>query len=170
MKTLTDEILNKYIDGELNKTETSEVESILRSSKEERNKLNALREADHLLKNLPVSEIRSDFSVEIMNRIQWVLRSRKEQKKFIITVTSIFIMLCLGIVTVLGIEIVTNMSPASSKVVTDSVTYAKTISENIQVVLNNRNITIVGGLFSFGLIISAYFFFDYNKILRKEMK
>lgn len=170
MKTLSDEILNKYLDGDLNKVESAELEDILAVSKDARLKLNAMRQADSLLKNLPLSELRSDFTNDVMNRIQWIIRSKHEQKNFIIIVSAVFILLCLGIAAVAGIEILHNLNPGSSKVVMNVVSYTKNITEGIQTILSNRNITIVGGLFSFGLIISAYFFFDYSKMLRKARK
>src|ERR1035437_7678683 len=102
MKKLSDEILNKYLDCELSRDDIKEVEDAIQNSREDRIRLNALREADRSLRNLKVPEIKSNFTSLVMDKIQKSIRSRQEQKKFIIGVISVFIIMCLAIVGIVA--------------------------------------------------------------------
>jgi anti-sigma factor RsiW len=170
MNGLSDDLLNRYIDGELNKEETDKVEYLVSKSREDLIRLNALREADRTLRNLQASEIKSNFTSLVMKRIERSLKSEKEQRKFIIIIASVFIIMSLTIVGIIGFEMIKNFNPVSSSTVKDSVKYVISATEFITNLFNSRNISIIGGVFSFGLIISARFFFDYSKMLRKAGK
>ena len=170
MRTLSDEILNKYIDGELSRDEMREVEETIKNSREDRIELNAIQNTDRSLKNMRLIEVKSNFTSLVMNKIQKRLRSRQEQKKFIVSIFSIFIVMCLMVVGVVGFEIVKNFNPETSTAIKDSIKYVTSASQLISNIFNSRNISIVGGVFSFGLIISAWFFFDYSRMLRKARK
>ena len=170
MKILSDGILNRYIDGELSRDEMREVEETIKNSKEDRIELNAIQNTDRSLKNMRLIEVKSNFTSLVMNKIQRSLRSGQEQKKFIVSIFSIFIVMCLVVVGVVGFEIVKNFNPETSTAIKDSIKYVTSASQLISNIFNNRNILLVGGVFSFGLIISAWFFFDYSRMLRKARK
>ena len=170
MNLVNDETLNKYLDGELSKYEALEVERLVNDSPELKLRLTALKEVDRSLRNIPVPEIRFDMTSQIMKRIQWNEKSKLAQKRFIIIVSTVFLFMCLAVAGLVGFEIIRNYNPGSSKAVTDTVKYANSISDLIKTLFNSTNMTIVGGVFSFGLLISAYFFFDYSKIFKKVGK
>jgi len=170
MNTMSDDILNKYLDGELSRDEMREVEETIKNSREDRMGLNALQNIDSSLKSLKLLEVKSNFTSIVMNKIQKSLRSRQEQKKFIVSIVSIFLVMCLAIVAAVGFEIIRNFNPGTSMAIKESVKYISSATEFISEIINSRNISIVGGVFSFGLVISAWFFFDYSKILRKAGK
>jgi hypothetical protein len=170
MRTLSDEILNKYIDGELSRDEMREVEETIKNSREDRIELNAIQNTDRSLKNMRLIEVKSNFTSLVMNKIQRSLQSSQEQKKFIVSIFSIFILMCLVVVGIVGFNLIRNYNPGTSNAITDSIKYVASASEFISKILNSRNISIVGGVFSFGLIISAWFFFDYSRMLRKARK
>ena len=170
MRTLSDEILNRYIDGELSRDEMREVEETIKNSREDRIEFNAIQNTDKSLKNMRLIEVKSNFTSLVMNKIQRSLKSTQEQKKFIISIFSIFIIMCLVVVGIVGFEIIKNFNPEKSTVLKDSIKYVTSASQLISNIFNNRNISIVGGVFSFGLIISAWFFFDYSRMLRKARK
>jgi hypothetical protein len=167
---LSSDLLNKYIDNELSREEMREVEEMIKNSNEDIKELNMLQRTDSALKNLKVMEVKSNFTSLVMNKIQRGLREKQEQKKFIVSIVSIFLIMCLAIVVVVGFEIVRNFNPGTSMGINESVKYISSATEFISKIINSRNISIVGGVFSFGLIISAWFFFDYSKILRKAGK
>jgi ATP-dependent Zn protease len=170
MRTLSEEILNKYIDGELSRVEMREVEETIKNSREDRIELNAIQNTDRSLKNMRLIEVKSNFTSLVMNKIQRSLQSNQEQKKFIVSIFSIFIVMCLVVVGIVGFELIRNYNPGTSNAIKESIKYVASASEYISKILNNRNISIVGGVFSFGLIISAWFFFDYSRVLRKARK
>ena len=167
MNTISDETLNKYLDGELSKEESHEVERIVNGSPAVKLQLMALKEVDRSLRNMPVPEIGFDITSVIMQRIKWIEKLKQDQKRFIIVISSVFLLLCISIVGFVGFEMVRNYNPGNSKAIIDTVKYAKSLSVLITSLLTSTNMTIIGGIFSFGLLISAYFFFDYSKIFRK---
>jgi ATP-dependent Zn protease len=170
MRTLSEEILNKYIDGELSRVEMREVEETIKNSREDRIELNAIQNTDRSLKNMRLIEVKSNFTSLVMNKIQKSLQSNQEQKKFIVSIFSIFIVMCLVVVGIVGFELIRNYNPGTSNAIKESIKYVASASEYISKIFNSRNISIVGGVFSFGLIISAWFFFDYSRMLRKARK
>lgn len=170
MRTLSDDILNKYIDGELTKEDVKEIEDTIQSSREDKIRLNALRETDRKLRNIKVPDIKSNFTSLVMNRIQKSLRSRQEQKKFILVIVSVFMLMCLTVVGVVGFEMIRNFNPGTSAVLKNSIKYITSASELLANLFSSKNLSIVGGTFSLGLVISAWFFFDFSKSLRKAGK
>jgi hypothetical protein len=170
MKTLSDEILNKYIDGELSRDEMRAVEETIKNSQQDRTELKALQHADRSLKNIKLIEVKSNFTALVMNKIQRSLQSRREQKKFIVIIISAFILMCLAIAGFVGFEIIKNYNPVATSAIRDSIKYVTTASQLISGIFNSRNISIIGGVFSLGLVISAWFFFDYSRMLRKARK
>jgi hypothetical protein len=168
MITLSDEILNKYLDGELSKEIMTEIENTI--SKEDRAKLTVMKDIDRSLKDLKITEPKSNFTSIVMERIQRSIHSRLEQKKFIISIISVFILMCLVVLGVIGFEIIGKTNPWTPSALRDSIKYITSAAESITNIFNSRNLTIIGGVFSFGLIISAWFFFDYSKMLRKAGK
>ncbi len=167
MNMISDETLNNYLDGELSKDEANKVEGIVNSSPTVKLRLIALKEVDRSLRNMPVPEIRFDITSAIMQRILWIDKLKKEQTRFIAIIATVFIFLCLSLVGFITYEMIKNYNPANSKTIIDTVKYAKSFSVMITAFLNNTNMTIVGGVFSFGMLISAYFFFDYSKVFKK---
>ena len=105
-----------------------------------------------------------------MKKIQRSLQSNQEQKNFIIGILTVFILMCLIIAGFVGFEIIRNLNPGNTAGLRDSIKYITSASGYFANIFNSRNISIIGGVFSFGLIISAWFFFDYSKMLRKAGK
>jgi anti-sigma factor RsiW len=170
MKTLSDDILNKYIDGELSRDEMRAVEETIKNSGQDRMEITALKRTDLSLKNIKLIEVRSNFTSIVMNKIQRSLRSQQEQKKFIVGIISVFSAMCLAIVGFVGFEIIRNYNPTASSAIRDFIKYVTNASQLISGIFNSRNISIIGGVFSLGLVISAWFFFDYSRMLRKARK
>jgi hypothetical protein len=170
MTLVNDELMNNYIDGDLNMMNFNELEEILKNSPKVLSQLNALKHAERTLRYLPIIETKSNFTSLVMKRIHNSIRSRQEQKKFILTVFSVFLFLCLTITGIIGFEVIRNLNSGTSKLVKDSANYIVHASELVSKLLSSQNISLVGGILSFGLIIIAWFFFDYNKLLRKVQK
>jgi len=170
MIILSDDILNKYLDGELSREIIIEIEDTIKNSPKDRRRLFALQETDRSLKNLKVTEVKSDFTSLIMKKIQRSLQSNQEQKKFIISIMSFFVLMCLIIAGSVGFEIIRNLNPVTTSGLRNSIKFITSASEYMANIFNSRNISIIGEVFSFGLIISAWFFFDYSKMLRKAGK
>jgi hypothetical protein len=170
MIELTDEILNSYIDGDLSTAELNEVKKLLDNSEEARRRLNALQLVDRELKNYPLKDTSSDFTSVLMKKIMRKPEV-KGQKYFIFSVSSFFILISLGIIGYITSYILSaggNSTGESSSV--DKLIY---ISEQLVMTIKKfftaGNVSVIGFIFSFAIIISAYFFFDSHKQAKAKL-
>jgi len=167
MIQITDEILNKYLDSELNREEAEQVKLTLRSSEELQRKFNALKFVNDKLYDLKEAEVSPDFTNDLMKQI---LKSRyvvpKQQKYFIVSVATFITLLCL-VIFGFSISAIISSAPPSiseSKSVVDSIS---NLSDGLVNVLKHlfsgEGLSIIGSIFSLLIIISGYFFFEMQK-------
>jgi hypothetical protein len=170
MIEITDEILNRYIDGELSTSEVKELNIILMKSEEIGKKLRALQVVHNELLKMPVKETSSDFTSLLMKKI--IRRpERKGQKYFIFSVSSFFLLISLMIIGYLTSYIISYGSKSSE---TNSgfdtlVLYLESFVHSIKSVFSTGNVSLIGFIFSFGIIISAYFFFDSHRQAKAKL-
>ena len=62
MSLLSDEILNEYLDGELDKKQSSEIEEILNKSENDRKRFSALKLIHKELSLMPEDKVSVDFT------------------------------------------------------------------------------------------------------------
>ena len=67
MKKLSDEILNKYIDGELDRTSAIQVNEILSSSVEDKKNYQSLLTVHNELKKIKEELVEDNFTHRVMN-------------------------------------------------------------------------------------------------------
>ena len=167
MIQITDEILNRYLDGELSREEAEQVKSALRNSEELQIKFNALKLVHEKLFNLKEEKVSTDFTDTLMMQIvKRKFTIPKQQKYFIASVATFITLLCL---VIFGFAISTMISstPSSigeSKSVVDSIS---NLSDGLVGVLmhlfRGEGLSIIGSVFSIIIIISGYFFFEMQK-------
>ena len=160
MIKLDDDILNKYIDGELDSSLAQQIKIQLESSLEDMNKYKALLFVHNELRGLPVEEISPNFTANLMLKIQRSLKSRKEQNFFVVSVLSLFFLISVGIIGYLLANYIFTAEPGSS----DFLTQLTQRSEDFVTLLRNffskGNVSIIGSIFSFVILISGYFFYE----------
>lgn len=171
MKELNDEILNKYIDGELDHTSLQEVNDILSNSFEDRKRHQALLAVHNGLKKLKEEHVSENFTYTVMNRLRLQRKSYKEQKTFISVVFSIFILLILGIVGAVIYIGLTQPSDAESSVNYSQYIFGfvKSIVSMISQIFTPKGISIFGSVISLGILISGYFFFESLKATKQKV-
>ena len=162
MNKLSDELLNKYIDKELNQAETHQVNNILENSEAERKRFKALQLVHNGLKNLKQDELSPGFTSIVMNKITKRSKAKKEQRNFILSISSIFITISLGIIGYFIYALVSAPSTDSGNlvIVQDTMNTLKNITDPIKNILTGKNIEIIGSVFSLGLLASVYFLFE----------
>ena len=164
---ITDEILNKLLDGELSREETELIRIELASSFDLQKKFNALKLVHEKLFNLKEDEVSIGFTDLIMNKIH---KKRfavpKQQKYFIVSVAAFITLLCLFVFG-FSISAIISSSPAStgeSKSVFDSLSH---LSDGLVTIMKNlftgKGLSVVGSVFSIVILISGYFFFEMQK-------
>lgn len=94
---VTDEILNKYIDGELSAAEINELKNYLSANPNELEKLKALKLVDNVLSEMEYEAAPHNFTEKFMNRLN-VSYSSKSNKFYLIKI--IFTLFGLGFIGV----------------------------------------------------------------------
>ena len=160
MIELNDDILNKYIDGELDKNLAQHVKIQIESSSEDMKKYKVLLTIHDELQKLPVEEVSYDFTFKLMLKVQRSLKSKKEQKFFVISVLSFFSLICLGIIGFLIANIVFTANPGSPDFLAQFTERSDSFVTLLKNVFSKGNISILGSVFSFVLLIGGYFFYE----------
>ena len=166
MKNINDELLNKYLDKELNPEEMDEVKAAIKNSVELKKKYEALLTADNLLKSIGTDIVPGDFSKKIINKIRNKKLLAQQQKYFLFTVLSFFGLLVLGITGYVFYEIISSVQVnESSEVIT---TYSKTVGDYFSSLFGKKNLSILGSVLSFIMLASGYFLYEYQKHSKKN--
>ncbi len=160
MIELNDDLLNKYIDGELDKETMLKIKTKLESSSQDMLKYKALLSIHNELMRMPVEEVSSNFTANLMLKVQRGLKSKREQNFFIVSVLSLFFLICIGIIGYLLANFIFTAEPNSSDVVTQFTEYSEDFVTLLKNFFSKGNISIIGSIFSFVLLISGYFFYD----------
>lgn len=166
MNQITDEILNKYLDGELSALESDQVKAALHSSEDLQRKFNALKIIHDNLSGLKEDELSSDFTDRLMKKIVKRSTVPKQQKYFIASIVSFITLLCL---VIFGFSISAILSASSSTTsntqsILDSVTgLSEGLVRSLQQLFSGTGLSIIGSIFSLIILISGYFFFEMQK-------
>ena len=161
MNRLDDETLNKYIDGELDADDFDEVSKILSYSEEDNKRFLALQRVHDELKNAGVPEVSLNFTGSVMAKIKVKARARKKDSAFVITLGSILVGACLFIIGYIIFNLPGGQTASASGPDLKNYVNAFTVMlESFSKLLNQTNISILGSVISFGLLISGYFFFE----------
>lgn len=171
MKNLNDEILNKYIDGELDHKTVNEVNELLLRSEKYKTKLQLLQSVHDELKKIKEEETSLDFTSKVMSKIKKKVKTRAKDKYFILSISTIFILTSLAIIIYILNALIKNVSTNSSSInMWDD--YINFITANLQLLrsfLSPNNISVIGSIFSFGIIIIGYIFFENLRTSKRRL-
>lgn len=168
MRKLTDEILNKYVDGDLDPESRKQVEIILSSSSEDRKNYEALLLIHKQLKKIEEISVKQDFTNRVMNTLLKHKKAYQEQRKFILSISSVFIFLILFIIGIFLYFSFTlnNNSAASSNYLQVVISFFNVIASSLTGIFTPKGLSILGSVLSLGILISGYFFFENLKSTR----
>lgn len=164
--TIDDDILNRYLDNELNDSDTRELEKLLSGSPELRRKMNLLKMVDSSLKNLPDESPSPDFTSSVMNKIRTIKPSGRSQNIFFAFVSGIFIILCLGLTAYFGAAVIVSAEESTMEI-PEIAGYLNDFINSLMSILSRIDLSVLGGLISLILIITGYFFFENVRNLKK---
>ena len=165
MNLLTNEILNDYLDGNLNEQKKKEIEKILASSESDRQNFRALKIIHNELSQLKEDETSEDFTQIVISKLNKKFELPRNQKYFVFVIASIFILLCVGIVAYVATAIISTSSPQTESIqVTETVHQVSNgLIYELKKIFSSKNLSIIGLVFSLGIMISGYFFFENQK-------
>ena len=165
MILLSDEILNKYLDGELDKNQAAEIEEIIINSESDRKRFSALKQIHKELSLMQEDKVSVNFTNNVMTKLSKSFVIPAAQKYVIYSITSFLILLCIGIVVVNSISIIPSTSPQTESLqITETVNrFGNGLISELKKLFSGKNLSIIGSVFSLGILISGYFFFEHQK-------
>ena len=167
MNQITDEILNKYIDGELSREEVVQVESALEKSLELRQKFNALRLVHENLSYLKEEQVSPGFTDSLMKQLAKKKFALPKQQKFFIASVATFITLLCLVIFGFSISAMISSAPETIGDTGTIVNSAEKLSDGLVNVVSKffrgAGLSIIGSIFSIIIIVSGYFFFEMQK-------
>jgi hypothetical protein len=166
----TDELLNKYIDGELLDGELEEVQNLLKNEDNIR-KLKALQVVDNSLKTLEGDAAPSNFTAKFMNVLSKNSSKIKLSKNyFTATINVVFILFIIAIIILAFSLIDWNFSTSGIDNKVNNT--MKTVKDNIPSLLaffKNKNVMFFGSFLSLILLLGAYYSVEAHKAFKKRI-
>jgi cytochrome b subunit of formate dehydrogenase len=166
MNNINDEFLNKYLDDELNQEEKDLVKTSIESSFEVKKRYETLLKAQNLFNSIEEESPSIDFTKLVMKKLSNKSAIAQQQKYFLLSILSLLGLIILGITGYVLYQVISSIQPIqSSEFVT---TYSKDLGDYVSNLFGQKNITILGSVLSFIMLISGYFFYDYQKHSKKN--
>ena len=171
MSKLTDEILNKYIDNELDQSELAKVKSELEYNEEVITRLRALRAVDNSLNQIEIESAPLGFTEKIMKTLAEKSKVAKPKVSyFFVAVFSVFI---IGIIVVLVAAF--RMSNNGKNILPNVPTfnYIKDFVGKrvytLQTFFSDQNVLLVVSIFTLLLFVTVYFTFESHKNFKNKL-
>jgi anti-sigma factor RsiW len=165
------ELLNKYLDGELNEKEKIDLEKYLNGDETARKRLNSLKLVHSNLFRIKEDSPSINFTDKVMMSISRRAKSKSGQKYFIISISSFFVLLCM---LIFGF-VLSNILGSSSAGIVDShsVNTINNLTNSLVGIINKlfsgQGLSIFGSILSLGIIISGYIFFEKQKSTKAHL-
>jgi hypothetical protein len=171
MKKITDEILNDYIDNQLDTAALREVNESLLSDEEGLKKLKSLKVVDQSLTDIEVYPAPEGFTKRVMNKI--LAHSKTVVPKISYFFVTVLSFLSVGIISVVVTAyLMAEKTAAESNKLSVLDTALKFIKENIPVIqkfFSNQNILTIGMFLTMILLISGYFMLESHKNFKNKL-
>ena len=171
MIQLSDEILNKYIDGELEEFVLLQIQEQLKNSELDRRRLAALQTVHSELAKIKSYQVSEDFTASIMFKVRKNLKVARKDKYFIFSIVSIFVVISLIIIGYL-IDWTAGQNSSINSITQNINNYVDGFVNAVSPIkdfLTAKNMSIIGSIFSFGIIISGYIFFENLKSTKRRL-
>jgi anti-sigma factor RsiW len=171
MNLLSDDILNKYIDGELDHSSLKHVNEVLSSSTEDKKRFQSLLAVHLELKKIKDEKVTDNFTNLVMKKLQSRNKAFKEQRNFVFAISSIFVSIMLFI---LGLVIYYGVSQSGETHIIQNytqhiITFFNSVATAIAQIFTPKGISIFGSIISLGILISGYFFFENLKASKQKI-
>jgi hypothetical protein len=165
MININDEMLNQFLDNQLSGEENEIVKNAIANSSESKRKYDTLISTDKLLRNIENDSTSLDFTKKVLQRINNQKNRAKQQKYFLFIILSVLGIITLGVVGFIFVQIIPSSGTESNHIVTE---YSQNIGDYFSNIFGKKNISIFGSILSFIMLVSAYFFYEYQKQSKKN--
>jgi len=160
MNKISDKIINKYLDGELNYEERKATEKLLTTSSKDKKEYLLLQRLDTNLRKMKSKNLSQNFTSDLMSKLSVGKVANRKQAKFIIGILTILILPLLLTTGTVIYNVFSNYSSVESSII-------YTVRSNVSVWLVNMinyisisPASILWICLSLTLSISLYLLFD----------
>ena len=171
MNKLTDEQLNKYVDGELDSSELDEVNSELQKNEGSLAHLKSLRVVHESLKLMETNHAPDGFTERLMNLIASKTKAVKHKVSYFFI--SVIGLLSVGIIAVVSSVMITRPVDTGISVSSQLINNAKVAADKNLVLLqkffSDSNVVLVMSILSLILLFGAYFSADAHKNFKNKL-
>lgn len=171
MTKFTDEILNRYIDGELDASELAEVKIELEKDDILLSRLRALRAVDNSLRQIEIEHAPDNITEKVMKAISETAKAVKPRVNYFFAVMiSIF---SIGVIAVLIAAVrISEINAGQSHFNSYADKFKNVIGKNIisiQGFFSNPGVVLTISVLSLILLIFAYYAFESHKNFTKKL-
>jgi hypothetical protein len=169
---LTDEILNKYLDGELSSEELRELNLLIEEDPDALTTLKTHKFVDKTLSKIETESAPVGFTQRVMNIISAASSVKSKKFYFFRFVVSLFALLISGTIFFI-INNLPEPEPESQTSLKIFDTASKFLNENLgslSNLLNNNTLIMIGGILTIVLLISGYFVLESHKSFKQKLE
>ncbi len=172
MSNITDDMLNDYIDNQLDSNSISNLNRNIMKDPDTLSKLKALKSVDRSLRDIPVTPAPEGFTARLMLKI--LAHSKSVVPKvnyFFISMIGLLSIAIMSIMIIAYAVIEKTEKEAGSISLLDSV--VNWLRDNTPKLLNfftNSNVTTIGLLLSLILVTSGYYVLESHKEFKNKLK
>ncbi|PKL88622.1 MAG: hypothetical protein CVV23_09345 [Ignavibacteriae bacterium HGW-Ignavibacteriae-2] len=171
MKQINDDLLNKYIDGELTRQEIDELEYFISTDPSSLEKLKTLKMVDEVLKKMQRDKAPANVTKRVMSQITSAIPDKYNKNHFFVIIISFFVLTIIGLLSYILTSYVPSQNTSS---------YSNTVIEKINLFILSgvgQFTSIIGGN-NFHLIVASimlivmftiYFLFESHKSFKKKL-
>ncbi len=167
---VTNEILNRLIDNELNDREIEDLHNLIKYDEIALSKVKAHQMVDSILKKIDVELAPEDTTSVIMGRISNSLLIKERKNgffKFIISSFVFLIIFIIGYLVSIAGETQAVKSPSKYSEYTNKIV---DFFSSINLTFNNELMLIIGGVLSVMLLISGYFMLEEHRSFKQKLE
>lgn len=167
---VTDEILNKLIDNELNDREIKELHRLIKYDEVALSKVKAHQMVNSILKRIDVELAPEDTTSKIIARISNSLLIKERKNgffKFIIASFAFMIIFIVGYLISISGKIYVLETPSKYSEIIDKFV---NFFASFNFALDNELILIIGGVLTVMLLISGYFMFEEHRSFKHKIE
>lgn len=166
MKKLNDELINKYIDNELNSEELKEFTNQINSDAEAIQKIKAVKLIEDTISKSEIIPAPANFTDKLMTSINGNISKVQTDSKFFKMIISIFSILIVGIFATTFATVSWENSEVTSKIknFVDGVSF-----DGVSKLFQNENILMIGGGIIVILGFSILFIYESHKSFKHKL-
>jgi hypothetical protein len=171
MTKIDDELLNRYIDNELDGVELSELKSILDKDEEALARLKALRTVDNSLRHIETELAPNGFTEKLMDKISTASKMVKPKVSyFFVTIISIFSVAIISTIVFAFKNLKTNESQSNANPVFDQIKdFANKNFSFLESLFKENAVLTIGTMLSLILLFAAFFSFESYKNFKNKL-